>query len=477
MDATELAFAGIARQAELIRDRDLSSRELVQLYLDRVERLDPELNSFRVVLADSALAEAERVDSSRSAAGDRPLAGVPIAVKDLVDVRGEVTSHGTACFDRPASVDADLVRRLRDAGAIIIGKTNLPELAIYGFTESAAWGVTRNPWRTDRTAGGSSGGSGAAVAAGLVGGATASDGAGSIRIPAASCGLFGLKPQRGRISLGPDVYVERGMHWHGMSVSGCLTRTVLDTAIFLDATVGPAADDPAPPPPPRRPFAEAARTAPGRLRIAWSALPPRLLVPPAKLAEPSLEALEDTARLLRSLGHATDRREADFGSVGTQITAMYLNGIHEDVVRTPNPDRLEPRTRGLARLGAVYSGPLVRRAMGRASAHASRINRIFDECDVFMTLVSRVPPVRAGRWAGQGALRTLVGMSRVYPYNVVWNYLGNPAASVPAGFSPDGLPLSVQLVAPPNREDVLISLAAQIESERRWFEHRPPLAG
>ena len=203
MDAAELAFAGPLRQAELIRDGEISPRELVQVYLDRIERIDPELNAFRVVLAERALTEAKQA-ARRKATQERPLLGVPFAIKDNHDLTGEVTTHGTGAYDRtPAKEDAEIVRRLRAAGAIPIGKTLLPELAIWPFTESATWGVTRNPWDVDRTPAGSSGGSAAAVAAGLASFATASDGGGSIRLPAANCRLFGLKPQRGRVSLLP----------------------------------------------------------------------------------------------------------------------------------------------------------------------------------------------------------------------------------------------------------------------------------
>jgi amidase len=184
MNPDDLAFAGVVRQAQLVRDGEVSARELVELYLDRIERLDPELNAFRTAMAERALADAEHADARRRAGEERPLAGVPIAVKDTEDVAGEVTGWGTGAHGGPAARDNDLVSRLRAAGAVILGKTNLPELAIIGATEGPAFGVTRNPWNTDRTPGGSSGGSGAAVAAGLCAAATASDGGGSIRIPA-----------------------------------------------------------------------------------------------------------------------------------------------------------------------------------------------------------------------------------------------------------------------------------------------------
>ncbi len=225
MDRDELAFAGVVSLASQIRDGQVSSRELVELFLDRIGRLDPALNTFRIVMAERALADAGQADARRRGGDARPLLGVPLAVKDTEDVAGEVTRWGTAAFSEPAPKDGELVSRLRAAGAVLIGKTNLPELAIIGATEGPAFGITRNPWDLDATPGGSSGGSAAAVAAGLVPAATASDGAGSIRIPAANCGLVGLKPQRDRIPLSP-----LPEHWFGLSVVGFETRTVADTA-------------------------------------------------------------------------------------------------------------------------------------------------------------------------------------------------------------------------------------------------------
>ncbi len=214
MESTELAFAGIAGQRRALDAGKVSSRELVELCLQRIERLDPRLNAFRTAMGERAIAEAEQADARRRGGETRRLLGVPIAVKDNVDVAGEVTTHGTGAHGPdPATRDAEVVRRLREAGAVIVGKTRLPELAIMGDTESLNGGVTRNPWDPERTPGGSSGGSVAAVAAGMVPGAHGSDGAGSIRIPAACCGLFGLKPHRGRVSMMPEPE-----HWHGLSV-------------------------------------------------------------------------------------------------------------------------------------------------------------------------------------------------------------------------------------------------------------------
>src|SRR5690242_15044428 len=229
MDRLELAFAGLARHADLIAAGQLSSRDLTELFLSRIARLDPVLNAYRVVFAERALAEADQADSRRRAGERRPLLGVPVAVKDDMDVAGETTAYGCDADPAPAAADAEIVRRLRAAGAIILGKTHVPELMATGFTESPTYGVTRNPWDLHRTSGGSSGGSATAVAAGLVSAAMGTDGAGSIRIPAACCHLVGFKPQRGRVSTAPDVDPHRGM-----TVFGPLTRSIEDAARVMD---------------------------------------------------------------------------------------------------------------------------------------------------------------------------------------------------------------------------------------------------
>ena len=262
MTVEEIAFAGAARQAQMVRDGEVTPTELVRISLDRIGRFNHELNAFRKVFAEKALLEAAQAEARLKGGEERPLLGVPIAIKDEVDVAGEVKTIGTDAFDEPAKEDCEMVRRLREAGAIIVGLTLLPELAICGFTESATYGVTRNPWNPQRTPGGSSGGSGSAVAAGLVPIASAGDGAGSIRLPASSCGLFGLKPSRGRVSLAPELE-----GWHGLAVEGCLSRTVEDTALWLDIVSGDSKEEEAPPPP-ERPFLESARTPPGKLRVA-----------------------------------------------------------------------------------------------------------------------------------------------------------------------------------------------------------------
>ena len=476
----EIAYAGAARQAAMLAAGEISSRELTELHLERIERLDPHLNAFRVVWADRALAEADAADERLRPRGilrrrpgpeelaDRPLLGVPIAIKDTLDVEGDVTMLGTAAFDEPADSDSILVSRLRRAGAVILGKTHLPELAIHGFTESKTFGVTRNPWDPTRTPGGSSGGSAAAVAAGMASIAHASDGAGSIRYPAAHCGLFGLKPQRNRVPID-------SRHWHGLSVNGAVSHTVADSALFLDAVTAGPAWSAASPVAPGRPFGESAASPPGNLRVAVTLAAPRAVAPPL-LSDASRRVVAETAELLASLGHAVEWRDPDWGLVGNRISARYLGGIAEDIAAVPHPEALEAQTRGYSRIAKVAApGWAVERAIRSEGADRERINKIFERADVLLTPMTAGPAFEVGRFHGRSTLRALIGESRFYPYAVPWNYTGQPAASVPAGLSSEGLPLAVQLVAPPDGEATLLSLAAQLEAERPWADRRPRL--
>ncbi|MDO8213443.1 amidase [Conexibacter sp. CPCC 206217] len=464
MDATDLAFAGLGRQAQLVRDGDVSPRELVELYLARIERIDPQLNAIRVTFAERALIEADQAAARRRAgagAEDRPLLGVPILIKDDVDVAGELTPYGTAATDgRPATTDAEVVRRLRAAGAIVIGKTNVPELTQWPFTETITYGITRNPWDLDRTPGGSSGGSGAAVAAGLAAAALATDGAGSIRIPASCCALFGLKPQRGRVPEAPKVEP-----WQDLTVTGALTRSVADTALWLDATADRDAGTP--------PYAQAAATPPkGPLRIAYTTRNPLL----APVRREQREALDATIALLRELGHTVERVDPPLDPVLPQVIARYLRGIADDAGRLAHPERLEPRTQGMVRMGRLLPDGFVRWARNEEGATTVRLNRVLVDHDVLLTPGLADLPMPVGRYDGRGALWTFNGVARFTPFTPAWNVTGQPAAAVPAGFTPGGVPLSVQLVGRPRDEATLLSLAAQMETARPWSARRPTLA-
>jgi amidase len=451
--AADLAYASVAHQAELVRSGAVTARELVELSLERIERLDPAVNAFRVVRAERALAEADAAQGRLRDGAAPPLLGVPIAVKDNMDVAGELTTHGTGVVGEPARADCEAVRRLRAAGAVVVGKTNMPELALWPqLTESQTWGATRNPWDLQRSTGGSSGGSAAAVAAAMVAGALGSDGGGSIRIPSSACGLFGIKPQRGRVPLSPD-----DDHWLGLSCFGPMTRTVADAALLLDVLADEATG-----------YAKAARSAPSRLRIAVSTKPTL----PAKPKAPAREAVDATADLLRSLGHVVRERDPDYGQVQPLFGPRYARGAWLDAQRLERRSELERRTRGIVRVGARMER-MAARARAREAARAARINALFDEHDVLMTPVTAAQPLPVGRFDGAGAARAFLGAGAFACYTAIWNVTGQPAASVPAGFDADGMPMAVQLVARPDDEATLFALAAQIEQARPWAHRRP----
>ena len=461
MDAADLAFSGLVRQAELVRSGEVSSRELVDTCLERIARLDSELNAFRVVFGERARAEADQAQARRKGGDERPLLGVPVAIKDDTDVAGETSQVGTGIKRAPAAADAEIVRRLRGAGAIVVGKTNVPELTSMPVTSSVAYGVTRNPWDRERTPGGSSGGSAAAVAAGLVAGATGSDGAGSIRVPAACTNLFGIKPQRDRVPTLPH----REM-WHGMSVLGPLARSVADAAVLLDVAADAGQE-----------FQAAAARAPERLRVAVATNMPRDVV--AKLHPDCRRAVDETAELLRSLGHDVASADLDYGAITlTQAMPRVLRGIHDDPAGLDDPAHLSRRVRRVRRLGGLVSPGVLAKVRAWEGAATARLNRIFERHDVVLTPAISEPPVEVDRWEGLGVVRTIVAPGNVIafiPFTPVWNVSGQPAVSVPAGFTAGGLPVGVQFVGRPHDEATLISLSAQLEAARPWAA-RPPIS-
>ena len=463
MDIAELVFAGAAVQARMLAAGEVTAPALVDAYLERITRLDPQLNAFRVVRASAARTEAAQAQRRLDAGERLPLLGVAVAIKDDIDVAGDVTAWGTAAHGPAKEHDADVVRCLRAAGAIVIGKTNVPEMTIWPFTESPTFGATRNPWDPKRSPGGSSGGTAAAVAAGLVALGVGSDGGGSIRTPATWCGLFGIKPQRDRVPMAPHDDA-----WQGMSVNGPLVRTVEDAALFLDVTSTT--------PPPAGGFVAAAARGPGRLRIAVSTkVPPGV---PTRVGRAEGAAVEEAVALLRRLGHDVVERDPDYPTVaaGAHFFARYLRGIHDDVETMPHPDRLEARTRSMARLGGRVPDRRITAIRAREPAVTARLSAIFDDVDVLLTPSTAKGPSTVGAYRRRGATFTLAAIMGRVPFQAIWNLTGQPAAAVPWGLDGDGLPLAVQLVGRPHDEATLLALSAQIEAARPWAQRRPPIS-
>ena len=461
----ELAFLPATEQARLVRAGAISSVELVQLYLERIERIDPDLNSFVTVCGDEALAEARERDSRPP---EGPFHGVPIAIKDLTATNAVRTTYSCRAFaDNVPDFDTAVVRRIREAGFVIVGKTNTPEFGTVAFTESELNGNTRNPWNPERTPGGSSGGAGAALAAGLLPLAHGTDGGGSIRIPASCCGLFGLKPSRGRVSSAPFSSLE------GLSTAGPLARYVSDAAAFLDVLAGYEPGDPWWAPPPERPFGDEVGIAPGRLRVAATTTPP-IGTP---VHTDCLAAFETAVELVTELGHDLvdaappwDESDliADFLAVWQVGPTLY--SIDEDL--------LTPVNRGLAETARSTSAADYALSVVRLQAAARRIVAFWHDVDVVLTPTLALPPVPIG-WQEEGVDNALEQLRRntvFTPFTAVANLTGQPAMSLPLGTNSEGLPIGVQAIGPPAGDALLLRLAAQIESARPWHERRPPIS-
>ena len=470
--ADDVAFAGAARQAEMVRAGEVSPSELVQLCLERIERLDPRLNSFRKVFAEKALLEAEQAEARLKAGEERPLLGVPIAIKDEVDVAGEVRRlTAPTASPSPPTPTAEMVRRLREAGAIVVGMTLLPEMAICGFTESATYGVTRNPWDPQRTPG--------RLERRLRrrgGGRAGPDRLGRRRRRLDPHPGRLLRPLRPQAAARPRLARARARRLERPRRPRLRQPHVIDTALWLDVVCG-GSKEPGAPPPPERPFVEAAKTPPGQAagRLLDRGAP-RGGAADRRPRSPRTRSPTPPSCCARSATRSPSRTPTG-ARIGNNISARFLRGVAEDrrrsapsgAPRTPHP-RLRPARQADPRQ-ALRAGP----ARGR-EADAARVNAIFDSHDVLMTPVMGGTALPVRRWEGQGALRTVLGMSRFYPYCVPWNHLGNPAMAVPAGFAADGMPLSVQIVGRPGDEATLLSLAAQIEAERPWADSRPPIS-
>jgi amidase len=468
-----LAFAGLRRQASLVASGEVSSVELVDAALRRIDAAQPDLNAFRTIRGDAARAEAAEADRRRMA-GDcsSPLLGVPIAIKDDMDLAGETTAFGCSGEFAGKEADGEVARRLRAAGAVIVGKTTSPEFGQWPITEGPAFGQTRNPWSLGHTPGGSSGGSAAAVAAGLVPAAMGSDGAGSVRIPAAWTHLVGIKPQRGRISTWPDAEA-----FQGLTCIGPLARTVDDAALLLDAVAGAHPGDRHTPRPPAEPFAESARrAAPGRLRIALSFRIPFSLAP-ARLDARVRAATERLATVLEGLGHEIVDADPFYGPMGATFLPRSLVGLRDWSRRVPDVALLDPRTRHNVAMGRWVGGPLLGLARALERPLRAQVGRVFRRADVVLAPTTAQPPLPVGAIDGLGGWATDKVIVGACPYAWPWNILGWPGVNVPSGLTADGLPLGAQLLGPGGSEPRLLALAAQLESVERWHERRPPYVG
>lgn len=470
-----LLFRPVDELAALVRSGEVSARELVQESLDRIEALNPQLNAFVDVFADEALAAADAVKPG----DERPLAGVPIAIKNNTPLAGKRLTFASNFFGDAfiAPFDANVVTRLRDhGGAIIVGTTTLPEFGIQPATETRRFGATRNPWDTNRTPGGSSGGSAAAVASGMVALGHANDGGGSTRIPAACCGLVGLKPQRGRISPAPAV----GEQF--LATEGVLTRTTRETALVLDLLHGPSLGDASFAPSPAMTYADAAAVVPGGLRIGLAVTPPL----PDHTVDPQREqAARDTAALLESLGHTVEEIEPPFRDVevmrtftavfGPMVSAQGMIASMLQGGREPTIDDVEALTLWLWETCKEIDSITAYSALVQIQALGRQIVAWSDPYDIVVTPALAEAPLEIGVLDPdqENPQATFARAGAFTPFTPGMNISGQPAISVPLYEDDAGLPIGVQLVGRPNAEGVILAVAAQLEQALPWADRRP----
>lgn len=474
MPDSDLMFRPATELAELVRSGEISATELVETSLERIEELNPKLNAFVDVDGERALAEAKGISSG----DERPFAGVPIAIKNNRPVAGMRWTFGCSLMaDHVASYDHSVVRRIKDAGFVIVGTTTLPEYGILPTSEAALFGPTRNPWDLDRTPGGSSGGSAAAVASGMVPIAHGNDGGGSTRIPAACCGLVGLKPQRGRISSAPELGDSL------LVTDGVLTRTVQDTAAVLDVLSGYEVGDATWAPPPSVPFAKAAKQPlQRRLKIAMTTTPPlrEAVVDPMCAA-----AVSDAAEILRSLGHAVEEVQppwqieglsALFGSVFCTHIALSMTFSAMVAGKPVSEEVVEPMSWAIFSMIEQMNAVSGLAATIQLQAFARQLIAFLDPYDALLTpsLAERPLPLGTLDTAAERPMETFTRSGLFTPFTPVFNASGQPGISLPLFEGEDGLPLGVQLVSRPAEEASLLCLAAELEQANPWHDRRPP---
>ena len=469
----ELATIDAIASAELVRNGEVTALELVEAAIERIEALNPRLNAVVTPLYDRAREQA------RGPHPDGPLAGVPFLLKDLgAAIGGTRQTRGSRAHrDTVSAADTELAARHRRAGLITLGKTNTPEFGNHSTTEPALFGPARNPWNPGLTTGGSSGGSAAAVASGMVPAAHGNDGAGSIRIPASCCGLFGLKPTRGRNSWAPG-----GEAMSGVAVEHALTHSVRDSAAILDATSGPVAGDAYRLPVPSRSFYEETRRDPGRLRIAWSATPPI----DAAVHPECVRAARDTAELLASLGHDVEEAAPVFDGetiIEPLARIWAIANLEEHRIATrllgrePAPDELEITTWELVQYARRFDTVDMIDSLGELTAMSRAIGPFFERYDAWVTPTLAQPPRPLGilNQSQGGAVEWWRFDCEFNPWNPIANVTGQPAMSVPLTWSTDGLPIGSLVFGRFGDEATLFRLAAQLETARPWAGRRPSI--
>ena len=463
MNKVDLAFTPALEQAQLIRRREVSPSELVEIYLERISRLNPQLGSYFTVTAEQAIADAKaKTEMLPNASELPPFFGVPISIKDLNPVAGVPCTYGNpALLNNISNYDDGVVTRIKQAGFILLGKTATSELGSTPYTEPTGFPPARNPWNLEYTPGGSSGGAAAAVAAGLSAIAQGSDGGGSIRGPAACCGLVGIKPSRGRVTHAPV-----GDRLSGIAINGPIARTVADAAALLDAMSGYVTGDPYWLSDPEPSFLAATQQKPGSLRIAYTTS-----IPPLGEADANCQqGVLQTVQLLQELGHTVQQKNIDFSGLVEPFQVVWQTSVASSGIPA---EILQPLNRWL--LARTGSAGQYLQAVYQMQVVARQIVAFFDTVDVLVLPVYLHSPIRVGEWANLSPEETFQNIIRWISPCPAANATGQPAIALPVGFDELGLPISVQLVGRPAAETTLISLAAQLEAAKPWIQHRPAL--
>lgn len=468
----EFASMDATAQAELVRRGEVQPVELVEAAIERAELLNPKINAIITPMYDRAR------DAARGSLPEGPFRGVPFLLKDLLAACAGVRMASGSRFlqDFVPEHDSELVARLKRTGLVILGKTNTPELGILPTTEPHLFGATHNPWKSDRSPGGSSGGSAAAVAAGIVAFAHANDGGGSIRIPASCCGLFGLKPTRARNPLGPGLGDVMG----GLVVEHAVTRSVRDSAALLDATAGPDVGDPYWAPPPLRPYAEEVESDPGRLRIAYSTKAPN----GAKIHPDSISAVLEVAKLCAELGHEVTEAAPEingpmlvqaFTTVWAAGSASGIDGFAFLSGQAPQAEQFEPLTWGLYEMGQRVTGSAYLLAQMALQRIARDVAQFMEKYDAWLTPTLAEPPLPLGTFDStrNNPLRGFYRAVDYVPFTPIANATGQPGMSVPLCWNSDGLPVGTHFFGRFGDEGLLFRLAAQLERARPWAGRRP----